>query len=78
MDGNNDVFKVYGNNIESMNIIIFNRWGEMIFESEDQNSGWDGTYKEKLLNPATFIYVLKVKTIDGETIKKKGDINLIR
>jgi len=40
--------------------------------------GWDGTFKEKPMNPAVFAYIASVELINGQTLKKKGDITLLR
>ena len=61
-----------------MTVMIFDRWGELVFETSEQGVGWDGYYKDKLLKPAVFIYVLEVTTLDGEEVVKKGDITLVR
>ena len=42
-DNKNDVMYVQGNNIEELTFRIFDRWGELLFETYDQNIGWDGT-----------------------------------
>ena len=77
-DGNNDNLFVRGQNIETLRFMIFDRWGERVFESTDQNSGWDGTFKGELLDPDVYVYHLKVKCIDGQENLIKGNITLLR
>jgi len=82
-DGRNDVFYVYGHGFTDFNLKIFNRWGELLFESFNQNDGWDGTYRGKLMNPGVYVYYVDVKFITGIAppgyIKyKKGSVTLIR
>lgn len=77
-DGENDSFCVYGSCMSSFEISIYNRWGELIFNSEDQNECWDGTYKGKKMNTDVFVYKMKATTHKGEVIEKSGNINLIR
>ena len=77
-DGFNDEFKVYGNNIEALNLVVYDRWGEIVFQSNSQQIGWDGTFKGEALNNATFVYLLKVRTAEGEDIIQKGNINLLK
>ena len=63
------------------NIQLFNRWGEMIFESDTPNDpafGWDGTYKDDLAQMDAYMYVCKVIGFDGETYEYKGTVTLIR
>lgn len=77
-DGLNDVLKVYGYIISEMHMIIFNQWGEKVFESNSQATGWDGMYKGKAQPSGVYIYVCKLKLMDGTSAEKKGAINLIR
>jgi gliding motility-associated-like protein len=77
-DGNNDIFYLYGYGIREVNLKIFNRWGEKVFESHDQFWGWDGTYKGVLQNPAVFVYEANVTFLDGKTKFLKGSVTLIR
>lgn len=77
-DGVNDFFKVYGERIVSHELIITDRWGEIIFVGSQQEPGWDGTWKGKALPPSTFGYVFKGKHADGRTIDLKGSFLLIR
>jgi gliding motility-associated-like protein len=77
-DGQNDLECVYGNCITSITFLIFDRWGEKIFETNDKQQCWDGTYKGKMLDDAVFAYYLKATFIDGKEIFKKGNISLVR
>ena len=77
-DGKNDVLLVYGNTIASMDLVIFDQWGELIFESTNQAKGWDGIYKGKPQPVGVYVYVLKAVRTDGTSVTKKGSINLIR
>lgn len=77
-DGKNDVLKVFTNYIKSMNMKIFNQWGELIFTTTDNNKGWDGTSKGKLQPVGVYIYVVQVVLQDGTIVNKKGSVNLIR
>ncbi len=77
-DGLNDVLLVYGYVIKDMQFIVFNQWGEKIFESRAQNTGWDGTYKGKGQPSGVYMYVAKFTLKDGSTIERKGSINLVR
>jgi gliding motility-associated-like protein len=77
-DGSNDVFKVYGRCLAKMQLHIYDRWGEQIFYSDDISEGWDGTYKGKLMNSGTFVYLLHVTTLYNETQELKGNVTLVR
>ncbi|MEI7595474.1 MAG: gliding motility-associated C-terminal domain-containing protein [Bacteroidota bacterium] len=78
--GNNGVFKPITLFIdpEYYNMKIFNRWGELIFESKDPNDGWDGTYKGSPVSSGVFVYVCMFKNQEGLLMEKKGTVTLMR
>jgi len=77
-DNANDIVYVRGQNIKEMDFKIFDRWGELVFESTNQNVGWDGTYKGKPLDPDVYVYHLKVVCVDGQENLIKGNITLLK
>lgn len=77
-DGKNDVIKVYSQIATEITFRIFNRWGEMVFETKDINVGWDGKFRGKLLDPDTYDYYLEATCIGGDQEIIKGNITLIR
>jgi gliding motility-associated-like protein len=77
-DGNNDEFKVYGKCIEELSFRVYDRWGEKVFESIDPSVGWDGYFKGKLMNSASFVYVVDVRFVDGRSETIKGNVSLVR
>ncbi len=77
-DGKNDMVFVRGFGIKTINWRIFNRWGQIIFETNQRNVGWDGKYKGVLQPMDSYAYTLLVELSDGQKIKKSGDITLIR
>lgn len=77
-DGNNDTFYIRGKGIKSLNLIIYNRWGEKVFETSDVNSGWDGNFRGQQLPPSVFVYYLNAFLETEQRVIKKGDITLIR
>ncbi len=77
-DGENDVLYVRGGNITDLTLAIYDRWGNVVFETTDQTMGWDGTYKDDLAEPAVFVYHLDVRCGDGQTFTDKGNITLLR
>ncbi len=80
-DGNNDVFQVYGKlkALQYLEIQVFNRWGEKVFESSDHRFAWDGSYKGVLQNPQVFIWQLKLTWLDGQRDEiRKGSLTLVR
>ncbi|MCB9194485.1 MAG: gliding motility-associated C-terminal domain-containing protein [Flavobacteriales bacterium] len=77
-DGSNDVLYVRGRFISAMELQIFDRWGEKVFETTDQSVGWDGTFNGKPVDPAVFVYHLQVTCVDGQSRFFKGNITVIR
>ncbi|MDB5282644.1 MAG: hypothetical protein JWO06_1719 [Bacteroidota bacterium] len=77
-DGNNDVFLIYGEGIKVVQLKVFNRWGILVFESENQFGGWDGTYRGLLQDPSVYVYVADITFLDDTTLKKTGSLTLIR
>lgn len=76
-DGKNDVLKVFGNYIATIDLRIFNQWGQLIFQTNDPAVGWDGKHKGQLQPVGVYAYTLKVTRQDGTIVTKKGSINLI-
>lgn len=77
-NGNNDLLCVYGNCVAQMNFAIYDRWGEKVFESQDTNICWDGTFRGKEMNTGVYVYLLEGVLVTGEEISLKGNISLIR
>lgn len=77
-DGNNDILYLRGDNITSMHLAIYNRWGELVFETRDQSVGWDGTFRGKPVDPAVFVYHLEADCGDGLRYFDKGNVTVIR
>ncbi|HTA62452.1 MAG TPA: gliding motility-associated C-terminal domain-containing protein [Bacteroidia bacterium] len=78
-DGMNDVLHVKSNcEITQFSFKIFDRWGEKVFESVDQTFGWDGTFRNKLMDSGVFMYTLDGFLSNGIEVKKKGNVTLIR
>ncbi len=77
-DGINDVLYVRANGISTLDFFIFNRWGKKVFESHSIHHGWDGSFEGKDLNTEVFIYHVSAVTNQGEIIRKKGNVTLIK
>ncbi len=77
-DKSNDFECVLGSCILQMYFAIYDRWGEKVFETSNQEVCWDGTYKGQLMNTATFVYYFNATLSSGEVITRKGNISLIR
>ncbi|MFN8300717.1 MAG: PKD domain-containing protein [Chitinophagales bacterium] len=80
-DGTNDYFEVFGNKEawKQFDVQIFDRIGEKVYESTDMDFKWDGTYKGTRLNPAVFVYLVRVVYLNNVTEKLlKGSVTLMR
>lgn len=77
-DGQNDIFIPRGLKIDQIYFAVYNRWGELVFDTSDKTKGWDGTYKGKPLDVGVFGWYLKVKCLNGEEAFRKGNVTLIR
>lgn len=85
-DGFNDTFTIYGaspkvQSIESLQ--IFNRWGDLVFENGpfmpgDAAAGWDGDFGDKTMGADVFLYVAKIRYLDGVVETRTGDVLLLR
>jgi gliding motility-associated-like protein len=77
-DGQNDILYVRGAAIKTMDLKIYNRWGQLVFESNSQDIGWDGTFNGQPQPIEAYGYVLNATFIDGTAKLLKGNITLLR
>ncbi|MCB0793335.1 MAG: gliding motility-associated C-terminal domain-containing protein, partial [Flavobacteriales bacterium] len=77
-DGINDRFLVLGTEIADFSLLIFNRWGEKIFESDDLREGWDGTYNGVLSPIDTYVWRVDYQEYSGDGGTLFGHVNLVR
>jgi len=74
-DGINDYFGVNGEGLQNFHIMIFNRWGEVIFESTNPHTLWDGTFKGKPAETGVYTYEVIAKNLDSI---RTGSVSLLR
>ncbi|NOT73716.1 MAG: PKD domain-containing protein [Cyclobacteriaceae bacterium] len=77
-DGKNDVFLPVMRGVTQFEMLVFNRWGQLLFESRDPQIGWDGYFNGKLCAQDVYVFKISAKYENGETVVRTGDINLIR
>ncbi len=79
-DGNmfNNTFEISTINIVDMEVQIFNRWGQLIFESKDMRDNWDGTYDGRLVQDGTYTYKVKYWTNSGIEETLTGHVNVLK
>ncbi|MCE2711449.1 MAG: choice-of-anchor L domain-containing protein [Cryomorphaceae bacterium] len=74
----NNVFEASTVGVQTLNVKIFNRWGELVFESEERDFQWDGTYRGAPVQDGTYIWKIRYFTNSGREILTTGHINCIR
>ncbi|MEZ4774228.1 MAG: gliding motility-associated C-terminal domain-containing protein [Bacteroidia bacterium] len=77
-DGHNDEFYIVMNSIEVFEIQIFNRWGQLIYQSNDPSFRWDGSAGGTPVAEGAYVYKVNAVTYRGERIQRGGSITLIR
>ncbi len=77
-DNENDILYVRGKIIDQIVFRIFDRWGELVFETTERNKGWDGTFRGKKLEPDVFDYYLKASCLNGTETIVKGNVTIMK
>jgi gliding motility-associated-like protein len=77
LDQANEWLYVRGNFITELDFKLFDRWGELVFETQDQSVGWNGYYKGKKVDPAVFVYYMRVVCEGGEIYFEEGNITVL-
>lgn len=77
-DGVNDLMFARSNVLLEVDFNIYDRWGQLVFHTNDITKGWDGVFKGKPCNPDVFGYYIRYKCNNGEESFRKGNITLIR
>ncbi len=76
--GENGIVSVKGFGIGKMGWKIYNRWGQLIFQTTNRKQGWDGTFKGKVQPMDVYTYTLDVEFTNGKKLRKTGDITLLQ
>jgi len=77
-EGRNDVFYPITEGVIAYHMQIYNRWGELLFDTTDSGKGWDGYYQGRICPPDVYVYKIDFKFLDGKEVMKFGDVALIR
>jgi gliding motility-associated-like protein len=78
-DGKNDVFRPFiTQNVTDYKMMIWSRWGQIVFNTNQPQKGWDGLYNGSLQPAGTYIYIIHFTDSDGLPVDLKGTFNLIR
>jgi gliding motility-associated-like protein len=77
-DGINDFFIPVTRNVRDIEFKVFNRWGELLFQTQKLGEGWDGTFLNKPATSDVYVYTIKFEAFSGETGTRKGNVTLLR
>ncbi|MCF0056497.1 gliding motility-associated C-terminal domain-containing protein [Dyadobacter sp. CY356] len=77
-DGINDIFEVKVSMYKSFKMSVLNRWGEVIFHSNDISKGWDGMFKGEIAAVGSYIYDIEIVNNIDQTVKKNGTFVLLK
>lgn len=78
-DGYNDVFQPRSTlDIEVSSFLVFDRWGNKVFESTTPDAAWNGVYKTTMVDPGVFVYQMEVRCPNGQLAYFKGNVTLLK
>jgi len=78
-DAHNDIFRVCSSAmIDDFYFTVYDRWGQQVFETRDQNTGWDGTFKNGNLSPAAYAWYCSGFCENGEAFFLKGNVTILK
>jgi len=77
-DGVNDIFYVRGGPFTKMNLKIYDGWGELIYESDEIEGGWDGSYKGQKVQMGVYIYIVDAIGVNENVYKIQGNVTVIK
>jgi gliding motility-associated-like protein len=76
-DGMNDELKIYGRYLKSVELAVYDRWGKAVFQTNDKDFSWDGTYKGETVGNAVYVFYYEARCIDEQRIFRKGNITIV-
>ncbi len=77
-DGRNDDFRVYSTGLTELDVMIFNRWGEIIYEYNTLSGSWDGKYNGKPVAEDVYVWKLKAKGLVNDDIIRYGRVSVVK
>lgn len=77
-DNDNNEFGAYGINVKEFKMLIYNRWGELIFESNDINNRWNGIYNLTPCQEDVYVYIINYTDIKNRYQQRVGKVTLIK
>ena len=77
-DNLNDIFRAESVFLQSMELVIYNRWGQEVYASTDLNAGWDGTFEGSELEPDVYGYYFNGVCVNGFSVQMQGNVTLVK
>lgn len=77
-DGVNDVLQIKSGVITDLQFEVFDRWGELVFSTNDVTEIWDGSYRGKPLHPQVLVYYIRATCLDQEEFVAEGNITILK
>ena len=78
-DGHNDLLMVRGPDIRNIHLRLYDRWGELVFETRDKDVGWNGMHRGRPVNTGVFVYVVTAWcTLSGKDMIRSGNVSVVR
>ncbi len=79
-DGVNDIFRIakYLNIEKLLSFVVYNRWGNLVYETSNIEEGWNGLYKGREQPLGVYVWYVKALDYDGNVIERKGNVTLLR
>ncbi len=77
-DGYNDVFDYYAVNLKTAMVRIYNRWGQLVFESQNSKINWNGTFNGVPVDVGVYVYTIEATFLDESTTVKSGNVTVLR
>ena len=74
----NETLCIRGNCIRTLNYHVYNRWGQVVFQTTDPTICWDGTFNGKPVDSGAYVYKAIITLLSNETIEESGTLTLIR
>ncbi len=76
--GLNDRFGIEGEGISEFNMTVFNKWGELIFETSNMQEPWNGTFGGEIVQDGAYVYNISLRTTDKKSLVKSGTVTVLK
>jgi gliding motility-associated-like protein len=77
-DDNNDILFIRGSCVKEVSLKVYDRWGELVFQTQTTSIGWDGNFKGSPAAAGVYVYVLDYVLFNDQIKNSKGNVTLIR